>query len=66
MLWNRTEPALLRRLGFVRSRHKGEAMQRGKFIRKGVRDGILFALITVLMALFSLAVIVELAEPLVA
>ena len=62
MLWNRTEPALLRRLGFVRSRHKGEAMLRGKFIRKGVRDGILFALVTVLMALFSLAVIVELAD----
>jgi len=41
-------------------------MQRGKFIRKGVRDGIFFALITVLMAIFSLAVIVELAEPLVA
>ena len=41
-------------------------MQRGKFIRKGVRDSILFALITVLMALFSLAVIVGLSEPLLA
>jgi len=41
-------------------------MLRGKFIRKGVRDGILFALITVLMALFSLAVIVGLADPMLA
>jgi hypothetical protein len=66
LLWNRTEPALSRRLGVVRSRRKGEAMLRGKFIRKEVRDGILFVLITVLMALFSVAVVIEVAEPMVA
>jgi hypothetical protein len=66
LFWNRTEPALSRRLGFVRSRRQGEAMLRGKFIRKEVRDGILFVLITVLMALFSVAVVIEVAEPLVA
>jgi hypothetical protein len=41
-------------------------MQRGKFIRKEVRDSILFVLVTVLVALISVAVIVEVAEPLVA
>jgi len=41
-------------------------MQRGKFIRKEVRDSILFVLITVLVALFGVAVIIEVAEPLVA
>lgn len=56
----------LRRLGFVRSHHTGEAMQRGKFIRKEVRDSILFVLVTVLVALFSVAVVIEVAEPLVA
>jgi len=56
----------LRRLGFVRSRHTGEAMHRGRFIRKEVRDSILFVLVTVLVALISVAVIVEVAEPLVA
>jgi uncharacterized membrane protein YobD (UPF0266 family) len=66
LFWNRTEPALSRRLGFVRSRRQGETMLRGKFIRKEVRDGILFVLITVLMALFSVAVVIEVAEPLVA
>jgi len=66
LLWNRTEPALSRRLGFVVPVVKGEAMRRGRFIRKEVRDGILFVLITVLMALFSVAVVIEVAEPLVA
>jgi hypothetical protein len=41
-------------------------MQRGKFIRKEVRDSILFVLVTVLVALFSVAVVIEVAEPLVA
>lgn len=41
-------------------------MRRGRFIRKEVRDGIFFVLITVLMALFSVAVVIEVAEPLVA
>jgi hypothetical protein len=41
-------------------------MLRGKFMRKEVRDGILFVLITVLMALFSAAVVIEVAAPLVA
>ena len=41
-------------------------MLRGKFIRKEVRDGILFVLITVLMVLFSVAVVIEVTEPMVA
>jgi hypothetical protein len=41
-------------------------MQRGKFIRKEIRDSILFVLVTVLVALFSVAVFVQVAEPLVA
>lgn len=41
-------------------------MQRGKFIRKEVRDSILFVLVTVLVVLFSVAVVIEVAEPLVA
>ena len=41
-------------------------MLRSKFMRKEVRDGVLFVLITVLAALFSVALIVEVAEPLLA
>ena len=41
-------------------------MQRDNFIRKEVRDSIPFVLVTVLVALISVAVIVEVAEPLVA
>lgn len=66
LLWIRTELALSRRLGFVHSGRKGEAMLRGKFIRKEVRDGILFMLIAVLMALVGVAVVIEVAEPVIA
>jgi len=41
-------------------------MLRGKFIRKEVRDGILFVLIAVLMALLGVAAVIEVAEPLIA
>jgi len=41
-------------------------MLRDKFRRREVRDGILFMLIAVLMALFGVAVVLEVAEPLVA
>ena len=66
MNWNRTEPAQMRRLGFVRPRHKGDAMLKSKFIRKEVRDSILFVLVTVLMALLGAAVVIEVAEPVLA
>ena len=41
-------------------------MLKSKFIRKEVRDSILFVLVTVLMALLGAAVVIEVAEPVLA
>ena len=41
-------------------------MLKGKFVRKEVRDSILFVLITIFMALLGAAVVIEVAEPVLA